>query len=90
VAAVGDRERAPALYDSLLPYADQIAGGATNGFVLTPVARALGRLALLLGRADDARRHFEQAIETAEKCGSQPWIDQATADLSALAALPPR
>jgi tetratricopeptide (TPR) repeat protein len=90
VAAVGDRERAPALYDSLLPYADQVAGGATNGFVLTPVARALGRLALLLDRADDARRHFEQAIETAEKCGSQPWIDQATADLSALAALPPR
>jgi tetratricopeptide (TPR) repeat protein len=90
VAAVGDLERAPALYEALLPFADQVAGGATNGFALTPVGRALGRLALLLGRPDDARRHFEQAIAVAETCGSQIWAEQARADLATVAAIPPR
>jgi len=85
VAALGDRGRAPELYEQLLPYTDQIAGGGTNGFVLVPVARALGRLALLLDRPDDARRHFERARGVGETCGSVPWIEQAETDLAALA-----
>ncbi len=84
VVDVGATELAPELYDALLPYADQIAGGATNGFLITPVARVLGRLAALLGRPDDARRHFEEARWVAEKCGSTPWLDQVAADLAAL------
>jgi len=86
VAALGDVERAAESYEQLRPYAGQIAGGATNGFALTPVARALGRLALVLGRADDARAHFEQALDVARTCGSSPWIAQAKADLAACGA----
>jgi hypothetical protein len=83
VTALGDVESAAGLYEALLPHAGQIAGGATNGFALTPVARALGRLAHLLDRPDDARRHFEQALTVAEACGSPAWIAQARADLAA-------
>jgi len=85
VAALGDRSRAPELYEQLLPFAGQIAGGGTNGFVLVPVARALGRLALLLDRPEDARRHFERARSVGETCGSAVWIEQAVADLAELA-----
>jgi hypothetical protein len=57
---------------------------------LTPVGRALGRLALVLDRPDDARRHFEQAITVARTCGSEIWTEQARADLATVAAIPPR
>jgi DNA-binding SARP family transcriptional activator len=86
VAAVRAAELAPQLFDDLLPYADHVAGSASNGFVLAPVALALGRLALVLDRPDDARRHFEQARAVAEHCGSQPWIDRADAEIAELSA----
>ena len=63
-----------------------MAGAGTNGFVLAPVALALGRLAVVLDRRDDAQRHFEQARAVAGHCGSQLWIDQADAELAALVA----
>jgi hypothetical protein len=84
VAAVHATDLAPELYEALLPYADRVAGAATNGFVFMPVARALSRLAVLLGRPDDARAHLAQARAVAERCGSQLWIDQVDADLGAL------
>ena len=55
VAEVGDSAMAEAVYAELLPYAEQVAGGGTSGFVLTPVGRALGHLARSLGRVDAAR-----------------------------------
>lgn len=86
VAEVSAVDRAGELYRVLLPFRGRIAGGGTNGYVLTPVARALGRLALLLGRPDDARAHLEQARVVAERCGSRPWLDQVAADLALLDA----
>jgi tetratricopeptide (TPR) repeat protein len=86
VAAVRDLTRAAELYEVLLPHADQLAGAASNGFVFTPVGRALGRLAIVLGRPDDARRHLEQAVEVAKRCGSSAWLDQADADLASVGA----
>jgi DNA-binding SARP family transcriptional activator len=86
IAALGDVARAAQLYEDLLPYAMQISGGGTNGFVLTPVARALGKLALLLGRPDDARRHFEQARDVAQRCGNPHWLEQVEDDVAQLAA----
>lgn len=71
-------------YADLLPFADRIAGAGTSGFALNPIGRALGKLALLLGRPADARRHFEQARTVTELCGSQPWLDQIEADLAKL------
>jgi tetratricopeptide (TPR) repeat protein len=84
VAEVGDAATAAAVYAELLPYAEQVAGGGTSGFVLTPVARALGHLARSLGRAEDARAHFEQARAVASRCGSAPWLAQVDADLARL------
>jgi DNA-binding SARP family transcriptional activator len=84
VAIVGASDLAPALYEGLRPHAGQVAGAGSNGFVFTPVARALGQLALLLGRPDDARAHFEQAREVARRCGSQPWLAQVEADFALL------
>jgi NTE family protein len=74
----GQAPCAARLYAALLPLADQVAGGATNAFALTPVGRAHGRLALLLDRPGDARRHFEQAIAVSETCGSEVWLEQAS------------
>ncbi len=85
VAEVGDAATAAGVYAELLPYAGQVAGGGTSGFVLTPVARALGRLAHALGRTDDARGHFEQARAVARRCGSAPWLAQVDADVARLA-----
>ncbi|HVU92322.1 MAG TPA: AAA family ATPase, partial [Jatrophihabitans sp.] len=84
-AAVGDTEVAAELYPQLLPLTGQAAGGGTNGFFLAPVASVLGRLASVLGRDEDARRHFEQAVAVAEACGSPAWIARARADLDAIA-----
>jgi tetratricopeptide (TPR) repeat protein len=83
VAAVGDAGRAARLYDALLPFAGQVAGAGTTGFVFAPVAGALGRLARVLDRPDDAGRHFEQALAVAERCGSPAWIARAREDLAA-------
>lgn len=84
VAAVADRERAADVYDELLPLQGQIAGGGTSGYVLNPVDRALGRLAVVLGLPDVARAHFETAIAVARRCGSAVWEAQAEADLASL------
>jgi len=61
-AQVGHRELAAEAYDRLLPYSGRAA-------VLGPVLcygaadRTLGRLAACLGRDDEARVHFERALE---------------------------
>ncbi len=86
VVKVQAADLAPQLYDELVPYAGHVAGSASNAFALAPVALALGGLAVLLGRRDDAHRHFEQARAVAERCGSQLWLDQADAGIAALAA----
>jgi tetratricopeptide (TPR) repeat protein len=87
VAAVGERDRAPELYAALLPYADQVAGAASSGFVLTPVARALGQLAALLDRPDGALAHFRQAGDVARRCGNSAWLAQIERDMAALGAV---
>ena len=84
VAEVGDSATAEAVYAELLPYAEQVAGGGTSGFVLTPVGRALGHLARSLGRVDAARSHFEQARAVAQRCGSAPWLAQVDGDVAQL------
>jgi tetratricopeptide (TPR) repeat protein len=85
VAAVGDTERAAELYETLLPFADRVAGAGTSGYVLTPVARVLGRLAVRLDRPDDAAAHFARAAEVARHCGSAAWLAQVERDAAAVA-----
>ena len=35
-----------------------------------------------MGRADDAVRHFERALETNERLGVRPWLARTQADLA--------
>jgi DNA-binding SARP family transcriptional activator/tetratricopeptide (TPR) repeat protein len=59
---VADRERAEQLYGLLLPYAP-LNAVATAEVGFDSVSRPLGALASMLGRFDDAERHFQRAHE---------------------------
>lgn len=62
---LADEDRSGALYDLLAPYPSQLV---YNGLVvLGSIASVLGRLALTLGRLEDAAAHFGCAIEIEER-----------------------
>ena len=70
---VEDRDFAPALYGSLLPFADrQVVSDARTGS-RGPVALYLGNLAALLGEWDDAEALLRRAIASATSIGSLPY-----------------
>jgi DNA-binding SARP family transcriptional activator len=77
--SLADAERASALYELLLPYADRVA-------VVYPeigvgsVSRYLGMLAATTVRWGDAERHFEQALTTNERIGAVPWLARTQGD----------
>jgi class 3 adenylate cyclase/tetratricopeptide (TPR) repeat protein len=60
-AALEDADAAAVLYRQLEPREDQCPSISIN--VWMPVAHYLGRLAGVLGRAEDAERHFARALE---------------------------
>jgi tetratricopeptide (TPR) repeat protein len=70
---------ADALYEALLPYQGRLVvwGGANT--VTGPVDYYLGLLAASRGRAEDALRHFDEAITEAERIGALPWLAAARA-----------
>jgi ATP/maltotriose-dependent transcriptional regulator MalT len=61
-ARIGAQEPAAVLYDALWPYADQLIFNATT--TGGSIARHAGQLAAVLGRYDDAERHFAHAATT--------------------------
>jgi DNA-binding SARP family transcriptional activator len=72
---------APRLYEALLPYGDYVV--ITHPEInLGSAARYLGLLASAMGRADDAVRHLERALETNERLGVRPWLARTQADLA--------
>jgi DNA-binding CsgD family transcriptional regulator len=75
-----DREMADLL-------AQRLAGVASLGvgrLALTCVARHLGGAAALLGRVDEARRHYEQALEVGGRIGFRPEVALARLGLAEL------
>lgn len=64
VATLGLRDGASTLYDLIAPYADQIPTTFTNTYEVFHFA--LGRLATILGRHDDAETHLARAHEIHE------------------------
>ena len=76
------------LYEALLPYQGRLVvwGGANT--VTGPVDYYLGRLATCLGRADDARRHLDEAIALAERIGALPWLATARTARAGLTSAP--
>ena len=67
---VGDEERAAWLYDLLSPYAERNAVALTQQ-PFGPVALRLAMLAAMLGRWEEAERHFELALLQCERLGAQ-------------------
>jgi tetratricopeptide (TPR) repeat protein len=69
VARLGDAKAAAKLYPALLPYAGHWA--SVMPMTLGSIDRILGQLAVVLGRWDDAERHFTDAIN-AHDAGPAP------------------
>ena len=78
-AVLDDRERAAALYERLLPYADRrlVAGRAV--YDQCSAAYALGRYATTLGWLDAAVEHFEAAIASDLAVNARPALVQTRA-----------
>lgn len=83
-AFLQDQERAAALYDLLLPYADQNIVIALATVWYGPVARQLGLLAGALGRWDDAVHHFDGALAMLARMASPPLAARVQAEYARL------
>jgi predicted ATPase/class 3 adenylate cyclase/tetratricopeptide (TPR) repeat protein len=79
VAAVLNHRKGAAALHALLEIADG-AGVGTGGISLGPAARLLARLETVLGRPDDAERHFGAAVEQCRAKGSPVWTARALLD----------
>ena len=71
---VGERQGAEALYDQLLPHAEDYS--VHYGVC----ARYLGLAANLLGRRDEADAHFQQAHLVSERLGARYWAARGRLD----------
>jgi len=72
-AALEDRDWAAQLYERLAPYPELHVVRGPLGSYEGPVALYCGRLAVVLGRPDEAQAFFEQAIVSANRIGSPPF-----------------
>ncbi len=84
VAEVGDGQRVLDLRESLLPYARNLVPIGLGVACWGTIARPLGLLARRLGRVDEARIHFDAAIEVSARMGALPWLAEAQLDLAEL------
>ena len=66
--ACDDHHAAAALYERLIPYADQIP--TKGSFPYPPIDHYLGKLATLLGRYEQANQHFTGAAEFTDRAGA--------------------
>jgi tetratricopeptide (TPR) repeat protein len=80
---VSDQAAAARLYSLLEPWGDFNAVDQAEG-MRGSVRRYLGLLARLLGRPDDAARHFEAALIANERMGVRPWLARTQEDYALL------
>jgi len=83
VTLLGRTDLAPALYESMLPYAALTAIDLPEG-IRGSMSRYLGQLAELLGQPERAEGHFEAAIEANGRLGARPWLALTQRDLAHL------
>ena len=79
--ALGDHAAAAVLYERLRPYALRTAFAWSEGCVGS-TSRALGLLATLLARYDEAQRHFEDALEHNDRMGARTWLAHTKHDFA--------
>lgn len=82
VSITRDLPKANALRDELIPYARRLVPIGLGIAAWGTVARPLGLLARLLGREDEARAHFRQAVQVCTQAGALPWLVQSQLDLA--------
>jgi hypothetical protein len=75
-APLGDRVAAGRLHALLLPFRDRYARAPVEAS-FGCVARALGVLAAVLGRHDEAAEHLGTAIEIERRMRARPWVAHA-------------
>ena len=80
---LGDPRRAAPIYELLLPYRSLNAVGVPE-LALGSTSRPLGILASLMGRFEDAVRHFEEALQMNERMGARPWLAHTQEDLAGM------
>jgi DNA-binding SARP family transcriptional activator/tetratricopeptide (TPR) repeat protein len=80
-ALLADERMAPRFYELLLPRDGLCILGGRGVYFRGAVARYLGLLAATLGRADDAIRHLEDALETNTRAQAPPWIARSLFEL---------
>jgi DNA-binding SARP family transcriptional activator len=85
-AGLGDAERSADLYDLLLPYAETNVVIGLGAMCLGSTHRYLGRLALTLGRTDDAIGHLRRAVDA--NTAMRAVIELAHAQIDLARALP--
>lgn len=84
---LGDRDGADAAYQALLPHAGHyLAGGAGSIGCQGSVAGCLGRLAALLGRPDEAHRHFALATAANRRAAVPLYLAETLLHWAQLAA----
>lgn len=81
LARIGEPDRAEIVYSALRPYAGR---GAFTLVFFGPVDHALGALAVVLERPDDARTHLREAVDFCDRLGAPRWRERCAADLAAL------
>jgi tetratricopeptide (TPR) repeat protein len=72
-ALVDDSGPAARLYELLLPHAS-LNAIAVPELAIGSTSQPLGILATMLGRFEDAERHFDEALQMNEKMGARPWV----------------
>lgn len=65
--------------DELRPLAPFVACAGSGGVVLGPVALALARGELALGKTDAARSYLDAGLQQAERMDAKPWIARGLA-----------
>src|SRR5829696_5760313 len=74
IALIGDADRAPQVYEELLPYEGLVIVVARAAGCNGPVDRVLGLLAQTIGRMEDGERHHQNAVEIATRMGDRPGM----------------
>ncbi len=78
-ARLGDKRRAKAIYECLLPYADRVAISYPE-ISLGPVSRFLGILATTTEQWDEAERHFRDSLELSARIGARASLAHTQTD----------
>jgi len=81
-AALGRTDMGELLYGRLAPYSERFFFSGSHD--IGGLARPLGRTARLLGRLDDAERHYRDALRLHEAIGAPYWLARTQLDLAEL------